>query len=65
MKKGELETAIQFFKKSMVEQTDKKVLALLRDAEKQLEVKKQQAYFDPVLGEKAKEEGNEFLKKHK
>jgi len=64
MKKGDIETAIQFFKKSMVEQTDKKVLGLLRDAERQLEVKKQQAYYDPVLAEKAKEEGNDFLKKH-
>jgi stress-induced-phosphoprotein 1 len=64
LKKGEIEQAIAFFKKSMVEHSDKKVLGLLRDAEKQLEVKKQQAYYNPELAEKSKEEGNDFLKKH-
>jgi len=57
-----LDEALEYFKKSKMEDRNSKTLELLKKTEKAIEERKKKEYFDPALSTKAKEEGNEFFK---
>jgi stress-induced-phosphoprotein 1 len=62
LKKEDYDNAIKYFNKSLTEHRTPDILNKLREAEK---VKKQletQAYMNPELAEKAREEGNAKFK---
>jgi len=61
-KKEEYESAINYYNKSLLEQTDRKVTQQLRKTEKCLVDKKKSEYIDPAISEAAREEGNNFFK---
>jgi stress-induced-phosphoprotein 1 len=61
-KKGDFETAISYYNKSLLEQSDRNVSQQLRKTEKELAEKKKSEYINPALAEAAREEGNEFFK---
>jgi tetratricopeptide (TPR) repeat protein len=65
MKMNQYEQAIIYFKKSMTEERTKETLELLRKAESLWEEEKKKQYYNPVLAEQAKEEGNAFVRKQK
>jgi len=65
VKKGELETAIEWFNKSLTEHRTADTLKKLNDAEKALKTKKEQEYLDPVKAEEAREKGNTFFREQK
>ncbi|KAL5527530.1 hypothetical protein ACEPAG_6331 [Sanghuangporus baumii] len=62
-RKGDLDAAIRFFNKSLTEHRTPDILNKLRDTEKEKAVKEAEAYIDPALSEKAREEGNALFKK--
>ncbi|KAL5508107.1 STI1 [Sanghuangporus vaninii] len=62
-RKGDLDAAIRFFNKSLTEHRTPDILNKLRDTEKEKAVKEAEAYIDPTLSEKAREEGNALFKK--
>lgn len=62
-KLGDLPSAIEYYNKSLTEHRTPDVLAKLRATEKELKKKEAEAYIDPELAEKAREEGNAFFKK--
>ena len=61
-RKGDLEAAIRFFNKSLTEHRTPDVLNKLRDAEREKATADANAYIDPALSEKAREEGNALFK---
>ena len=61
-RKGDLDTAIKIFNKSLTEHRTPDILNKLRDAEKQKSVAERAAYVNPELSEKAREEGNTLFK---
>ncbi|KAM3582284.1 Hsp90 cochaperone, variant 2 [Umbelopsis sp. WA50703] len=63
-KLNELDQAIRFFEKSLTEHRTPETLAKLREAEKLKKDLEKQAYHNPELGEKAREEGNALFKKN-
>ena len=65
MKEEDYEKAIEYFKKSLLDDRNANTLNLLRKAEKLRDEKKQKEYYSVELSQKAKEEGNEFYKKQK
>lgn len=62
-KLGDLPSAIEYYNKSLTEHRTPDVLAKLRAAEKELKKKEAEAYINPELAEKAREEGNACFKK--
>eukprot|EP01129_Flabellula_baltica_P012597 TRINITY_DN5704_c0_g1_i1.p1 TRINITY_DN5704_c0_g1~~TRINITY_DN5704_c0_g1_i1.p1 ORF type:complete len:586 (+),score=169.19 TRINITY_DN5704_c0_g1_i1:23-1759(+) len=64
-KMDDFEQAIEYYNKSLLEQSDRKVSQLLRKAEKGLEEQKKNAYINPELSEESRLEGNEFFKQGK
>ncbi|KAL5530275.1 STI1 [Sanghuangporus sanghuang] len=62
-RKGDLDAAIRFFNKSLTEHRTPDILNKLRDTEKEKAAKEAEAYIDPTLSEKAREEGNALFKK--
>lgn len=61
-KKGDLDNAITFFNKSLLEHRTPDILNKLRDAEKEKAAAAANAYINPELSEKAREEGNARFK---
>lgn len=61
-RKGDLATAIKFYNKSLTEHRTPDILNKLRDAEREKAAVDAAAYIDPVLSEKAREEGNTLFK---
>ncbi|CCO28166.1 Heat shock protein sti1 homolog [Rhizoctonia solani AG-1 IB] len=61
-RKDELDNAIKYFSKSLTEHRTPDILNKLRDAEKLKEERAKQAYIDPELSAKAREEGNALFK---
>jgi len=64
-KLGDYENAIEYFRKSMVEENNRTTHDLLKKAESEYEEKKRSDYIDPELSNQARLEGNEFFKQHK
>lgn len=64
-KKGEFDTSMEYYDKSLLEKYDKKVLQLKKKAEKAKYAKEKEDYINPELSEKAKLEGNELFKQGK
>merc|ERR1711939_1186961 len=62
LKKDDLENAIKHFHKSLTEHRTPDILAKLTDAEKAQAERERQAYINPELGDKAREEGNVAFK---
>ncbi|KAL5487901.1 STI1 [Sanghuangporus weigelae] len=62
-RKRDLDAAIRFFNKSLTEHRTPDILNKLRDTEKEKAAKEAEAYIDPTLSEKAREEGNALFKK--
>eukprot|EP01054_Gregarina_sp_Poly1_P011024 Gregarina_sp_Poly_1__11023@NODE_87_length_15225_cov_52_775630_g75_i0_p3_GENE_NODE_87_length_15225_cov_52_775630_g75_i0NODE_87_length_15225_cov_52_775630_g75_i0_p3_ORF_typecomplete_len550_score113_69TPR_1/PF00515_28/0_00015TPR_1/PF00515_28/0_0023TPR_1/PF00515_28/6_6e07TPR_1/PF00515_28/1_8e05TPR_1/PF00515_28/0_07TPR_1/PF00515_28/6_8e06TPR_1/PF00515_28/0_0084TPR_1/PF00515_28/4_8e05TPR_1/PF00515_28/6_5e09TPR_2/PF07719_17/4_6e07TPR_2/PF07719_17/0_0072TPR_2/PF07719_17/3_2e06TPR_2/PF07719_17/1_4e06TPR_ len=61
-KMGDLEKSIEMYKKSLIEDNDRKVRQTLRETERLLEEKRKQEYIDPEKAEEHKAKGNEFFK---
>ena len=61
-RKGDLDAAIKFYNKSLAEHRTPDILNKLRDTEKEKVAKEAQAYINPELAEKAREEGNKLFK---
>ncbi|QRW16272.1 stress-induced-phosphoprotein 1 [Rhizoctonia solani] len=61
-RKDDLDNAIKYFSKSLTEHRTPDILNKLRDAEKLKEERVKQAYIDPELSAKAREEGNAQFK---
>ncbi|CAE6446044.1 unnamed protein product [Rhizoctonia solani] len=61
-RKDDLDNAIKYFSKSLTEHRTPDILNKLRDAEKLKEDRVKQAYIDPELSAKAREEGNAQFK---
>ncbi|KAG8762569.1 Hsp90 cochaperone [Ceratobasidium sp. 423] len=61
-RKEDLDNAIKYFSKSLTEHRTPDILNKLRDAEKLKEDRAKQAYIDPELSAKAREEGNTQFK---
>lgn len=59
-----MDQAIRFYQKSLTEHRTPETLEKLREAEKLKKELERQAYFNPELGEKAREEGNALFKKN-
>lgn len=57
-RKGDLDNAISFYNKSLLEHRTPDTLNKLRDAEKEKSTAAATAYINPELSEKAREEGN-------
>lgn len=62
LKKGDYPLAIKNLEKSLTEHRTPDVLAKLKEAEKAKAEAERQAYINPELGEKAREEGNTCFK---
>lgn len=62
LKKDELENAVEYFNKSLMEHRTPDVLNKLRATEKELRIRQEQSYIDPQKAEAAREEGNEKFK---
>ncbi|KAH7343514.1 chaperone [Rhizoctonia solani] len=62
LRKEDLDNAIKYFSKSLTEHRTPDILNKLRDAEKLKEERVKQAYIDPELSAKAREEGNTQFK---
>lgn len=62
VKLGKPEEAIQWYNKSLTEHREPNTLKLLRDLEKKVEEDARQAYINPELAAKAKDEGNDHFK---
>jgi stress-induced-phosphoprotein 1 len=56
--------AITYYNKSLTEHRTADCLEALQKAEKEWKLKQEKDYQDPVLGEEAKQKGNEAFKKH-
>lgn len=63
-KLNDMDQAIKFFNKSLTEHRTPETLTKLREAEKLKKDLEKQAYHNPELGEKAREEGNALFKKN-
>ncbi|QRV72649.1 stress-induced-phosphoprotein 1 [Ceratobasidium sp. AG-Ba] len=61
-RKDDLDNAIKFYSKSLTEHRTADILNKLRDAENLKAEKERQAYIDPELAAKAREEGNAQFK---
>jgi len=61
--KGEIETAIEIYKNSLMEDRSPAVEEHLREAKSALEKKEKLAYINPELSEKHREAGNDLFKK--
>lgn len=61
-KQGDLDSAIRYFSKSLTEHRTADVLDKLKSAERLKATKEREAYIDPELAEKAREEGNTLFK---
>lgn len=61
-KKGDLDSAIKFYNKSLTEHRTSDTLSKLRATEKAKVDLEKSAYLDPARGEEAREEGNKFFK---
>lgn len=59
---GDLDGAVKFYNKSLTEHRTPDVLNKLRDCEKEKARKEAEAYVNPELAEKAREEGNKLFK---
>jgi len=64
-KMGDLENAIEYYNKSLVEESNRTTQDLLRTAQRELEEKKKRDYINPELADRARLEGNEFFKQQK
>jgi len=62
-KMNELENAIEYYNKSLIEEQNRVTYDALKKAERELEEKKLKDYINPELSDKARNEGNEFFKK--
>jgi len=60
----QIDQAIRFYEKSLTEHRTPETLAKLREAEKLKKELEKKAYFNPEIGEKAREEGNALFKKN-
>ncbi|CCM04028.1 uncharacterized protein FIBRA_06185 [Fibroporia radiculosa] len=61
-RKGDLETAIKFFNKSLTEHRTPDILTKLRESERALAEAQRKAYIDPEKASEAREEGNALFK---
>ncbi|KAG8743073.1 Hsp90 cochaperone, partial [Ceratobasidium sp. 428] len=61
-RKDDLDNAIKFFSKSLTEHRTPDILNKLREAENLKAEKVRQAYIDPELAAKSREEGNTLFK---
>ena len=64
VKLDNLELAIKSFEKSLSEHRNPETLNRLREIEKLKKIQDKEAYKDPVLSDKSREEGNVFFKNH-
>lgn len=64
MKLNDLANAIKFYEKSLSEHRTADILTKLREAEKLKKEMDLEAYRDPALSDKAREEGNKYFKNH-
>lgn len=64
-KQGDLDAAIRYYSKSLTEHRTADVLDKLKAAERLKATKEREAYIDPELAEKAREEGNALFKEGK
>lgn len=62
LKKDDLPTAIEYFNKALTEHRTPEILNKLRAAEKELKVREADAYINPELADKAREQGNAYFK---
>ena len=65
VKKGELESAIETYQKSLMEHRNADTLKRLNETEKTLKENKAKAYLDPTKAEEARVAGNELFKQQK
>jgi stress-induced-phosphoprotein 1 len=65
VKLGRPKEAIDWYNKSLTEHREPNTLKTLRDLEKKLELEEKQAYINPELAVKAKDEGNIHFKAQK
>lgn len=63
LKLDNLNEAIKYFEKSLTEHRSPDVLTKLRDTQRELRKREEEAYIDPVKAEEARNEGNELFKK--
>jgi len=63
-KLNDMDQAIRFYEKSLTEHRTPETLIKLREAEKLKKELEKQAYFNPELSEKAREEGNILFKQN-
>ncbi|GBC09925.1 hypothetical protein RclHR1_09200010 [Rhizophagus clarus] len=63
-KLDKLDEAIKYYQKSLTEHRTPDTLKKLNDAEKLKVKREKEAYYDPELSDKAREEGNELFKKN-
>jgi stress-induced-phosphoprotein 1 len=64
-KQDKLDEAIEWYTKALTDFRDADTLAALRKVERTKEERAKQAYINPELSTKAKEEGNQFFKEQK
>lgn len=62
-RKGDLEAAIKYYRKSLTEHRSAETLEKLKEAERELETQKRLAMQDPALAERERNSGNELFKK--
>jgi stress-induced-phosphoprotein 1 len=62
-KMNDLENAIVYYNKSLIEEHNKQTYESLKKTEKELEDRKLREYISPELSDKARNEGNDFFKK--
>ena len=65
VKLNQLDNAIKYFEKSLAEHRTPDILSKLRDTEKLKREADKEAYRDPSLSDKAREEGNTLFKEQK
>lgn len=61
MKKEDYTNAVKSYEKSLIEHSDSKVRQALRDAERIMKKKEDEAYIDPEISKKVRQEGNELF----
>jgi len=64
-KQGQYEEAMALFKKALLENRNAETLSKMEACEKEMRQKAEEAYFNPELAVKAKDEGNAFFKEDK
>lgn len=65
LKQENLKDAITYFDKSLTEHRSPDVLTKLRNTQRELRQREEQAYINPELGDKARDEGNALFKEGK